>query len=252
MVGYGDSGPYLIYSYKFTGFSGKPGPKLREFDRQMPEGIYEIESYNPNSKFHLSMRLNYPNGFDKKMAKSDGRDLGKLGGDIMIHGRSGTVVCFPLEDIAIEEVFTICRLAPAQKVKVIVVPHPPDAEARAGAGTPATPESAGVPAWYPRLLDEIAAELERENLSRFLEVPEDGGFPKNGDAGVYLRCVVGIVRGVVRRVFSIPRPKSRLSQNRLARRRVRGLAGSGAQRSRTPQNAEVLPCMPAFQKACAS
>ena len=40
MVGYGDSGPYLIYSYKFTGFSGKPGPKLREFDRQMPEGIY--------------------------------------------------------------------------------------------------------------------------------------------------------------------------------------------------------------------
>lgn len=66
MVAYGDSGPYLIYSYKFTGFSGKPGPKLREFDRQMPEGIYEIESYNPNSKFHLSMRLNYPNGFDKK------------------------------------------------------------------------------------------------------------------------------------------------------------------------------------------
>lgn len=63
-------------------------------------------------------------------------------------------------------------------MKVIVVPHPPDAEARAGAGTPATPESAGVPAWYPRLLDEIAAELERENLSRFLEVPEDGGFPK--------------------------------------------------------------------------
>ncbi len=175
LVGYGDSGPYLIYSYKFTGFSGKPGPKLREFDRQMPEGVYEIESYNPNSKFHLSMRLNYPNGFDKKMAKSDGRDLGKLGGDIMIHGRSGTVGCFPVGDIAIEEIFTICRLAPAQKVKVIVVPHPPDAKARAGAGKPATPESAGVPAWYPRLLDEIAAELERENLSRFLEVPEDGG-----------------------------------------------------------------------------
>lgn len=176
LVGYGDSGPYLIYSYKFTGFSGKPGPKLREFDRQMPEGIYEIESYNPNSKFHLSMRLNYPNGFDKKMAKSDGRDLGKLGGDIMIHGRSGTVGCFPVGDIAVEEIFTICRLAPAQKVKVIVVPHPPDAEARAGEGTPATPESACVPAWYPRLLDEIAAELERENLSRFLEVPKMAGF----------------------------------------------------------------------------
>lgn len=96
----------------------------------------------------------------------------------MIHGRSGTVGCFPVGDIAIEEIFTICRLAPAQKVKVIAVPHPPDAEARAGAGAPAMPESAGVPAWYPRLLDEIAAELERENLSRFLEVPESGGFLK--------------------------------------------------------------------------
>ncbi len=178
LIGYGDSGPYLIYSYKFTGFSGKPGPKLREFDRQMPEGVYEIESYNPNSKFHLSMRLNYPNGFDKKMAKSDGRDLGKLGGDIMIHGRSGTVGCFPVGNIAIEEIFTICRLVPAQKVKVIVVPHPPDAKAREGEGTPATPESACVSAWYPLLLDEIAAELERENLSRCLEVPEDGGFLK--------------------------------------------------------------------------
>ena len=57
-----------------------------------------------------------------------------------------------------------------------MVPHPPDAEARAGEGTPATPESACVPAWYPRLLDEIAAELERENLSRFLEVPKMAGF----------------------------------------------------------------------------
>ena len=82
----------------------------------LPEGVYEIESYNPNSKFHLSMRLNYPNGFDKKMAKSDGRDLGKLGGDIMIHGRSGTVGCFPVGDIAIEEIFTICRLAPARRI----------------------------------------------------------------------------------------------------------------------------------------
>lgn len=67
------------------------------------------------------------------------------------------------------------------------------------------------------------------------------GIRNRGNAGVYPRGVVGIVRGVVRRVFSIPRPESRLSRNRLAKRGMRGSAGPGAQRSRTPQNAEVLP-----------
>ena len=50
----------LIKRYPFTGFSGGPGPKLREEDGQIPEGIYAIEYLNPNSQFHLSMKLNYP------------------------------------------------------------------------------------------------------------------------------------------------------------------------------------------------
>ena len=50
----------LIKRYPFTWFSGGPGPKLREGDGQIPEGIYAIEYLNPNSQFHLSMKLNYP------------------------------------------------------------------------------------------------------------------------------------------------------------------------------------------------
>ena len=54
----------LIRTYPILGASGRLGPKLREGDRQVPEGIYRIESLNPNSKFHLSIRINYANNGD--------------------------------------------------------------------------------------------------------------------------------------------------------------------------------------------
>jgi len=93
----------LIKSYEFKGFSGELGPKLVEGDGQIPEGIYGIEYLNPNSSFHLSMKLNYPNAFDRKMAKRDGRTT--LGDDIMIHGKSATIGCIPIGDKGIEELF---------------------------------------------------------------------------------------------------------------------------------------------------
>ena len=47
--------------YAMTGFSGDLGPKLEEGDRQIPEGVYGIEYLNPNSRFHLSLKVSYPN-----------------------------------------------------------------------------------------------------------------------------------------------------------------------------------------------
>ncbi|HOD10680.1 MAG TPA: hypothetical protein PKH91_08035, partial [Flavobacterium sp.] len=76
----------LLKKYPFTAFSGKIGPKLKNGDKQIPEGIYQMEYLNPNSKYHLSIKVNYPNAFDKEKAKQDGRT--DLGGDIMIHGKS--------------------------------------------------------------------------------------------------------------------------------------------------------------------
>lgn len=73
-----------IKSYPILAASGSIGPKLRESDMQVPEGVYQIESLNPNSQFHLSLRVNYPNEFDREQARIDGR--AQLGGDIMIHG----------------------------------------------------------------------------------------------------------------------------------------------------------------------
>lgn len=111
----------LLKKYGFTAFSGKIGPKLKEGDRQIPEGIYQMEYLNPNSRYHLSIKVSYPNAFDKKMAKQDGRT--DLGGDIMIHGKNVTVGCIPLGDDNIEEVYILATKAKNKHFPIIIAPH---------------------------------------------------------------------------------------------------------------------------------
>jgi murein L,D-transpeptidase YafK len=111
---------HLIVTYPFTAFSGILGPKFKEGDRQIPEGIYGISHLNPKSKFHLSMRVTYPNAFDKKMAKKEKRT--NLGGDIMIHGSNRTIGCIPIGDDKIEELYFLVEKVGMQHVKVILSP----------------------------------------------------------------------------------------------------------------------------------
>lgn len=104
----------FIKEYPLTAFSGIVGPKLQEGDLQIPEGIYEIESLNPDSKYYLSVRLNYPNAFDKKMGETDGR--ANLGSDIYIHGGKKSIGCIAIGDKAIEEIFYITATTGIDKV----------------------------------------------------------------------------------------------------------------------------------------
>src|SRR6185503_18298265 len=69
----------FIHSYLIRSGSGRLGPKLRRGDHQVPEGIYRITGFNPKSRFYLSMRLDYPNEFDRSHGSADGRPA--LGGD---------------------------------------------------------------------------------------------------------------------------------------------------------------------------
>ena len=103
----GDSaGQYsLIKTLPVLASSGKAGPKLREGDKQIPEGAYGIESLHPNSRFYLGLRVNYPSEEDKKMALIDGRSLDSLGSDIMIHGLGGSVGCVVVSNTGIEDIF---------------------------------------------------------------------------------------------------------------------------------------------------
>jgi murein L,D-transpeptidase YafK len=110
----------FVKSYPILAASGQIGPKLRGGDRQVPEGIYAIESLNPNSRFHLALRVGYPNVFDREKAKLDGRE--KLGGDIMIHGSDASVGCLAMGDEAAEELFVLAADVGIEKVKVILTP----------------------------------------------------------------------------------------------------------------------------------
>ncbi len=109
-----------IKTYLVRAASGKLGPKLQEGDRQVPEGIYAIELLNPNSKYHVSLRLNYPNALDRKYANADGR--GNLGGDIMIHGRALSVGCLAMGDEAAEELFLLAAKSGLENARVVISP----------------------------------------------------------------------------------------------------------------------------------
>ncbi len=110
----------FIRSYPILRASGSLGPKLQQGDGQVPEGIYKIELLNPNSQFHLSLRVNYPNQFDRKKAAIDRRT--NLGGDIMIHGSMVSIGCLAMGDAAIEEIFVLAADTGLPNIDVILSP----------------------------------------------------------------------------------------------------------------------------------
>jgi hypothetical protein len=112
----------FIRSFPIRGASGEIGPKLREGDRQMPEGVYRITYLNPNSVAHLSLALDYPNPFDRMYAEEDGRDHATLGGGIMIHGGSGSVGCLAVGNEAAEDLFVLAADADWQQALIVVSP----------------------------------------------------------------------------------------------------------------------------------
>lgn len=71
------------------------GQKRFEGDERTPEGLYEIDARNPNSKYHLSLRVSYPNAADSAYAAGQGRDPG---GDIFLHGQPNGYFGPPLTD----------------------------------------------------------------------------------------------------------------------------------------------------------
>ena len=113
----------LIKSYDIQAASGVAGPKLREGDHQVPEGFYRILSLNPNSSYHLSMELNYPNEFDLEHAAHEGRT--QPGFDIYIHGKAESVGCLAMGDEAIEELFTLAYRTGINSIEVIIAPSDP-------------------------------------------------------------------------------------------------------------------------------
>jgi murein L,D-transpeptidase YafK len=133
---------HLVHRYPILGASGGSGPKLREGDFQVPEGVYRVELLNPNSRFHLSLRLDYPNAFDRARAAEEGRT--ELGGDIMIHGGTASIGCLAMGDPAIEELFILAADVGLARIEVLLCP----VDLRI---TPAPAVRTPQPAWLPGL-----------------------------------------------------------------------------------------------------
>ena len=95
-----DTGKYSLYKeYDICTFSGGLGPKKMEGDRKSPEGFYYTKKsfLNPNSSYHLSFNIGYPNEYDKSH--------GYTGSLIMIHGNCVSIGCYAMTDKYIEEIY---------------------------------------------------------------------------------------------------------------------------------------------------
>ncbi len=110
------NGRKALKTYKI-GLGGNPvGPKRIEGDGKTPEGLYFIDRLNPNSSYHLSLGISYPNETDRETAKAMSK---APGGDIFIHGRAKknrgqgrdwTAGCIAVKDREIEEIFSMVRI----------------------------------------------------------------------------------------------------------------------------------------------
>jgi murein L,D-transpeptidase YafK len=93
----------IIATYDICKYSGKLGPKFIEGDRQAPEGFYTVRpaQMNPNSKFHLSFNIGYPNAYD--------RAHGRSGSNLMVHGGCSSSGCYSMKDDQIEQIYLFAR-----------------------------------------------------------------------------------------------------------------------------------------------
>ncbi len=90
----------LLKDYRICRISGIEGPKRKQGDRQIPEGCYHIDRFNPWSHFHLSLGINYPNASDRILS-----DKRHPGGEIFVHGSCVTIGCLPMTDDHIKEIY---------------------------------------------------------------------------------------------------------------------------------------------------
>jgi murein L,D-transpeptidase YafK len=98
-------GKYVKFNeFKIYAMSGSLGPKRQQGDCQVPEGFYYINDFNPQSNYHLSLGINYPNESDCKLSP-----YASKGKDIYIHGGHASAGCMAMSNYYIEDIY-ICAV----------------------------------------------------------------------------------------------------------------------------------------------
>ena len=93
----------LLKTYPICRWSGELGPKIKQGDRQAPEGFYTITPglMNPNSNYYLAINTGFPNAYD--------RANGRTGAFLMIHGDCSSAGCYAMTDEQISEIYAFAR-----------------------------------------------------------------------------------------------------------------------------------------------
>ena len=138
-----------VMTFPIQAMSGGPGPKLHVGDHQVPEGMYDVVMMNPHSHFTLSMKLNYPNAFDRLVATTPAT----LGNNIFIHGKARSIGCIAIGDRAIEILYPLVRRVGLHHVRVIIAPN----DLRRQPALPAVVNPKWLPILYQRIHHELAS-----------------------------------------------------------------------------------------------
>src|ERR687898_3365865 len=95
----------LLKTYPICRWSGELGPKVRQGDRQAPEGFYTVTpgQMNPKSQYYLSFNVGYPNAFDRAHDRN--------GSALMVHGDCLSAGCYAMTDEQMAEIFALAREA---------------------------------------------------------------------------------------------------------------------------------------------
>ncbi len=154
-----------VLNYPILGTSGVTGPKLREGDKQIPEGFYRINGMRPKVIAHVGLDINYPNSEDRLHAKQAKRK--SLGGDIMIHGSYWSTGCLAMGNDAIEELFVLAHDTKYSNISVLFAP------------CDLTTKKCDIdykkqPSWLPKLYERLKREMAKYPIN---ESP--GSKPKN-------------------------------------------------------------------------
>lgn len=140
-----------VLSYPIIGTSGGAGPKLKEGDKQVPEGIYKTPGFRTDVIAHLALTVNYPNDFDRKNARMEKRT--NLGSDILVHGSQWSTGCLAMGNPCIEELFVLAYDTGLEKIKLVFAPC--DLRKK----QPQV-DYAKQPKWLPALYKQIKNELQ--------------------------------------------------------------------------------------------
>ncbi|MCF6244854.1 MAG: murein L,D-transpeptidase [Sulfurovum sp.] len=109
-------GKYVLFKhYPICKYSGYLGPKLKQGDKQSPEGFYKVTRrlLNPNSKYHLAFNLGYPNKYDRAHKRT--------GSFLMVHGECVSIGCYAMTNSKIEEIYTLVDKALRKGQKYVQV-----------------------------------------------------------------------------------------------------------------------------------